>query len=141
MALLDATTAARVKTVLGITDSNEDTYLGVLITSVSQSIEEYLDRPIKNETQTEELDVDDREHHRFFLRAAPVSSITSVKNNTLWDWANATALTSTFYHVNSTTGELFLHASPAPGMKALQVVYVGGFATTTANLIPSLDRK
>lgn len=138
---MDATTTQYVKDLLEITSSTHDTVLGRLISTVSARIEDFIDRPLDTVARTEEYDLRPRQNV-IFLRAYPLtaqSDISSVKIATDWDFASATALTSTDYHVDLGTGALHLNHYPitsylggntgtAPNV--VQVTYTGGFATT-----------
>ena len=146
MALLDATTKARVKGLLEITGTSQDAVLDNLITIVSQRIEDFIDRPIHATSRTEEYSIKPRQTV-IFLRAYPLvaqSYIASVKIAMNWDFTSATAVTSTDYHVDLDTGMLNFNFIPitnyfgnnmrvAPNV--IQVVYTGGIATSTANVI------
>jgi len=138
MTLLDATTKERVKTLLGIDATNieYDDDIDVMITAVSQRFESYMDRPLYQEARTEEYNARPR-MNLVPLRSAPVASIASVKNSTTWDWANTTAIDSELYHVDTSTGLLYLNYDMSAGPNALQIVYTAGFATTTSALITS----
>lgn len=134
MTLLDATTKARVKTLLNITNTEHDDLLDLMVTAVSKRIENFIDRPLMLEARTEEYHVQPRAG-TLFLRAAPVSSIATVISDSLWDFANGTTVSSDLYHVDSESGRLYMQFDLQPGHNAVQVVYTAGFATSTANLI------
>lgn len=145
---MDATTTARVKALLDIDsgDTTSDVVLGRIISAVSQRIENWIDRPLKNDTTlTEEYSVLPRQRV-LFLRAYPVVSITSIKIATDWKFSAATAVSTDDYHVDVSTGMVHLNFYPilsymgnnmreAPN--AVQVVYKGGFSDTPDNLATS----
>jgi len=143
---MDATTATRVKDLLEITSSTHDDVLGALIDTVSQRIENFIDRPLERVARTEEYDIKPRQRV-LFLRAYPLANqaaISSIKIATDWDFTAATAVTSTDYHVDVNTGAIHFNFYPltnylgnnmATAPNAVQVVYTGGFDTSTANLI------
>lgn len=133
MTLLEATTLARVKAHLKITDTTDDTRLGELIQGVSDEIEKYLDSKLMQESQTEELDV--RQNQRVWYLRSRINAVTSVKTRTDWDWASASALDSDLYHFVDQEHQLYISSGPLIGRRTLQVVYTGGFATSTANLV------
>lgn len=138
MAIIELTTSARVKVVLGIdaSDTTEDTWIASAIQSVSQRIQLYIDRPIETTSRTEEYDVHSGRQSTIFLRAYPVTSITSIKNSQLWDFASATAMTEDDdFHVDEENGAVHFAVELAEGPKALQVVYTGGLAADTAAVI------
>jgi len=138
MAIIELTTATRVKTALAIdpTDTAQDTWIAAAIQSVSQRLELHMDRPVELVERTEEYDVHDGRQATVFLRAYPITSVASIKNDQRWDWASTVALTADEdYHVDSANGQVHLNFQPAAGAKALQVVYTGGLAANTADLI------
>jgi len=143
---MDATTTTRVKALLDITSSTHDAVLGTLIDAVSQRIENFIDRPLEQVARTEEYDIKPRQRV-LFLRAYPLTAqgdIASIKIALDWDFAAATAVTSTDYHVDLVTGAIHFNFYPitqylgnnmATAPNAVQVVYTGGFETSTADLI------
>ena len=139
---MDATTVTYVKDLLEITSATHDTVLGRMVSTVSQRIEDFIDRPLESAARTEEYSIKPRQDV-LFLRAYPVASITSIKIATNWDFAAVSAVASTDYHTDSATGSVHFNFYPllnymgdnaktAP--QAIQVVYTGGLATTPANL-------
>ena len=142
---MDATTVTYVKDLLEITSSTHDTVLGRLVTTVSQRIEDFIDRPLEQTARTEEYSIKPRQNV-LFLRAYPLTAqadITSVKVATDWDFAAATAVTSTDYHADLASGMLHLNYYPissylgnnmATAPNVVQIVYTGGLATSAANL-------
>lgn len=135
MALVEATTVARVKALLDIGSSVHDTVIAALIASVSQRFEGFMGRLISAEARTEEHDWPDNRRETLFLRAYPVTAIASIKNDPAWDFAAADALDATSYHLVADTGEVHMRYPLLPGPKAVQVVYTGGLAANTAALI------
>jgi|19_taG_2_1085344.scaffolds.fasta_scaffold65630_2 hypothetical protein len=145
MAIFKATSATRVKNLLDITSSGQDTVLGRLIEATSQRIEQFIDRPLEQKARTEEYTIKPRQSV-LFLRAYPLteqSDIGSVKVATDWDFAAATAVTSTNYHVDLETGMLnfnffpinnYLGNNMAAAPNAVQVTYTGGLAASEADV-------
>jgi len=143
---VDATTKDRIKDLLEITSTTHDTVLDRLIAVVSQRIEDFIDRPLETAARTEEYSIKPRQNV-LFLRAYPLSAqgdIASVKIAFDWDYAAVSAVTSTDYHADLDTGTLHLNYYPstnylgnnlATAPNVAQIVYTGGFATSTANLI------
>ncbi len=140
---MDATTIARVKALLDITSSTHDAVLTTMVSSVSKRIENYIDRPLLAEARTETYNIRPRQN-RVFLRAYPVTEIASIKIAVDWDYAAATAVSSSDYHVTADTGCVHMQFNPITSYlgsnyeyapDAVQVVYTAGFATSTANLI------
>lgn len=143
---MDATTKERVKDLLEITSTTHDTVLDRLIAVVSQRIEDFIDRPLQTTARTEEYDIRPRQRV-VFLRAYPLTAqgdISSIKVALDWDFAAASAVASTDYHVDLNTGAIhftfypitqYLGSTVATAHNIVQVVYTAGFATSTANLI------
>tara|TARA_R100000951_G_scaffold54731_2_gene46002 strand:+ start:30 stop:644 length:615 start_codon:yes stop_codon:yes gene_type:complete len=140
---MDATTIARVKALLDISSSTHDTVLTTMVSAVSKRFESFLDRPLLAEARTETYSIRPRQN-KLFLRAYPVSAVTSVKIATDWDYAAATAVSSGDYHVTSDTGCVHFQFFPVTSYlgsnyeaapDAIQVIYTAGFDTTTNNLI------
>jgi hypothetical protein len=133
MTLLSLCELASVKQRLNIDDTSRDTILGELIVSVSRSIEQWCNRDFYLEERTQEYSTASSTGP-ITLRAYPVASISSVKNTTSWDWANATALESDAYRASSDSGVLYFKGAIARGPLSLQVVYTGGLATSAADV-------
>ena len=143
---MDATTKARVKALLEITGTSQDAVIDSLIKVVSQRIEDFIDRPLHAVARTEEYSIKPRQTV-MFLRAYPLtaqSDIASIKIALNWDFAAATAVTSTDYHADLSTGMVNFNFIPitnyfgnnmAVAPNVIQVVYTGGVATTTDNVI------
>lgn len=136
MTLLDLTTRAEVKGRLELdsTDSELDSLIEQQITAVSRAIEQYCDREFYEESRTEYHHVDARDQ-AISLRAYPIDTITTVKNDPDWDWANVTALTATDYDHDDESGLVYFGVKLTKGRRALQVVYTGGLATAAADII------
>lgn len=140
---MDATTVARVKALLDITGSSQDTVLGSMISAVSKRIEAYLDRPLELTSRTETYSIKPRQN-KLYLRAYPVTSISSVKIALDWNFGAVTATSSNDYHVIADNGTLHFTFFPvrnwlddnyATAPDVIQVVYTAGFAADTATLI------
>lgn len=136
---MDLTTLTRVKEVLGGLSgvTTEDAILGQLIAGVSARVAAELDREVQVGTLTEVLDAQVGQK-AFPLRGYPVTSITSVKEDT-YDGsfgASAATLASSYYRVNKRNGLLSLVDWSVTGEPAsIQVVYVGGMAADTAAFV------
>jgi hypothetical protein len=90
MTLLDLCELADVKARLDITDTSKDALLGDLITAVSRAIEQHCQREFYQESRTRVFDTR-RKDEALALPAYPVSSITSVKTSTDFDFSATTA--------------------------------------------------
>lgn len=139
---LQVTTLDRIKR-LGVTDIdlNDPTYdqpLTGLIAEVSKQIEQFIGHPLAQETVTEVHDLE-RFTTSVWLDRPPVASITSIKQRSSLSTAfsSVTALDTTSYDYNATTGRVVFDIQLVSGPRALEVIYSGGFATTTANLVAS----
>ena len=145
MAVFKATTTARIKNLLDITSSGQDTVLERMIEATSQRIEQFIDRPLQKTARTEEYTIKPRQRV-LFLRAYPLaaqSDIASIKVATNWDFAAATAVSSSDYHVDLDTGMLNFNFFPinnymgnnmASAPNAIQVTYTGGFESSEGNI-------
>ncbi len=140
---MNATTIARVKALLDITSTTYDTVLTTMVEAVSRRIENYIDRPLEQTARTEEYSIKPRQNV-LFLRAYPVTAITTIKLALDWDYASETAIDSSDYKVDTDTGQVHFTFFPilnyrgdtlAAAPNAMQVVYTGGLATNTTNLI------
>tara|TARA_Y100000310_G_scaffold336739_1_gene422121 strand:- start:31734 stop:32360 length:627 start_codon:yes stop_codon:yes gene_type:complete len=142
---MEATTKARVKDLLEITSATHDDVLDALISTVSQRIENFIDRPIEAAARTEEYDIRPRQKV-LFLRAYPLTAqadIASIKIAPNWDFAAVTAVTSTDYHVDLVTGAIhftfypitnYLGDNMGTAPNAVQVVYTGGLTATAGGV-------
>lgn len=132
---IDATTVARVKTVLGKTDSADDTFLGNAISAVSRQFEGILHYELEQTSRVEDYGV--QLHQReLFLRQWPLVSVTSVVVSSDWDFANGTTLTADEdYRIDTVTGSVyFLRGALIAGFQTARVTYVAGLGTDTSNL-------
>jgi hypothetical protein len=142
---MNATTIARVKALLDISGTTYDTVLTTMVEAVSRRIENYIDRPLEQVARTEEYSIKPRQSV-LFLRAYPTTAIASIKLALDWDYASEAAIESDDYHVDEDTGMVHFTFFPilnyrgdnlAAAPNVIQVIYTGGFATSTANLITS----
>lgn len=156
-------TLSDVKTVLGVTDTSEDTLLNLLITWASNAIEEYCDRVFGTATYTEFYSGSGTPY--LTLNQRPVTSITSVylDNGAYWgsasgafgsstlltagtdyalvkDQANGSSRCGLLYRING-CWDRPLSYSPGliapfdgPATGNAKVVYVGGYATVPTNV-------
>lgn len=137
MAIIDLTTTARVRALLGIPDddTSADTNVGRLITSVSARIERYLRRSVEVAARTEYFDCDVG-IYQHSLAAFPVTSLTSVKNSQSYAWADATAkVEGADFTLDSASGVITQLRYWLVGSRTVQVVYTGGLAANTAAIL------
>lgn len=139
------TTTARVQHLLqqkassGGLSSDATALIADLIAEVSADIEQELRRETTIATYTEVLDVASRQR-KWSLKAFPVTSITSVKSDPERGFgAGIDALDTDLYTMRFGEESHLLHieAGVSPGVRTLQVVYVGGMAADTAGMISS----
>ena len=142
---MNATTIDRVKALLDISSSNYDAVLTTMVAAASRRIENYIDRPLEQTARTQEYPIRPRQDV-IFLRAYPVTAITSIKIALDWDFSSATTVDTNDFTFDADTGMVHLSFFPilnyngnnqAAAPNVIQVAYTGGFATSTANLISS----
>lgn len=138
---MELTTLPRVKDRLSIDadDSQHDDILERMIRAASAKVETYLRRKVLKESTTEYFDVDPGQR-LFSLKAYPVTSITTVHNDTAWTYGSDTLVSSSAYTFDTDTGLLYVdNFYLITGHRALKVVYLGGMATTTTAFVATQD--
>lgn len=128
---MNLTTLEKVKSRLSKGYEGHLAFLNQLIEEVSVYVEGWIDRTVQTGTVTETFDVSESQR-LVQLAAYPVTSITSVSNDTSRTFTSYSA--STGYVVDS-NGLLKFDYSLIPGNQVLRVVYVGGMAATTAAFV------
>jgi len=130
---MDLVSIELVKAILGPgVGTQGDQALLEIITIVSGQIESYLDRKAQVITYTEQLNVEDGQW-KFFLKAYPITSITSVHNDYDRVFASGSLIDATDYYIDLVSGCLTIDkTSLVCGAGMLKVVYVGGMAATEA---------
>lgn len=135
---MDATTLERVKRLLpGSTKTTEeDAYLADLITTVSDSIEQWLRRKLLAASRT--ITMDWREGRRvLWLPAFPVSASPELElyYDTGREFAAESLIESDAYALDIENGVIYFETwAPAEGRQHLRVVWTGGMAATTEAL-------
>lgn len=149
---MELTTLARVKDrlVINANESKYDDVIERMIRAASAKIESYLRRQTLKATTTEYFDVEPGRRIDP-LKAYPITSITTVHNDTEWTYGSSTLMSSDTYQESSETGLLYVNSAYLiTGVRALKVVYVGGMAATTsafvatpeyANLVNACERQ
>ena len=145
MALIGATTLARVKDLLEIptTATAADATLSTMILVVSAEIEQYIGRPLQVTARTEQYTMN-MHGHSIWLRAYPIVSVSSIKVDRYWQFTSS-AIASTRYNISEDTGRVYF-LDTLIGMyrvtgwdtdaeDSIQVVYTGGIGSTTAAVI------
>lgn len=137
---MDMTTLPRLKERMeGLdgTTNTKDIVLQRLITALSKRAEKYLNRHIESTSRTEYFDVLTSQNV-VTVRGVPISSITSIHNDTVWDFGSSTEVSSTYYTYQADTGEIcFDMTQLSAGNRVLKVVYTGGMAASTTAFISS----
>lgn len=132
MGLIDVTTVSDVKKLAAIEGSNADDRYALAIQLVSALLENLLDRFIKEEAQTEFIDVWPG-MQTVFLKGVPVVSVTDVFNDSEREFNAVDEIEADDFAVDLTTGMVaFDRINLIHGPQVLRVRYVGGMATDTA---------
>jgi hypothetical protein len=119
--------------------SGVDTYDSMierLINAVSEQIEKYCDREfLDSESDVTEYYDGDGSISRIVIRRPPITSVTSVHDDTDRTYGADTLIASTDYVVYNDTGSIVLDGSTfSRGLKNIKIIYQGGYTTST---IPS----
>lgn len=135
---MDVTTKARVQALLasgGQKTAPLDSLIPTLISGVSAAFELHLGRPLEATSRTETFDADPTVR-RFFLRAAPVSAVASVKYDPDRVFGADTLIDSDSYAVDEDLGIVILdgYVLGSFSPRAVQVVYTGGLGADQAAL-------
>lgn len=133
---MDLTTATRIKLRLGIDedDTSQDSILGQMIARVSAEAEVLMNRHAESTSRTVQIDAHKIMRH-VSLSGYPVTSITSVHNDVDRNFGSDTILAAADYYSDDDAGLLWFEVTLSPARGALQIIYTGGMATTTANFI------
>lgn len=140
---IDFTTLARVKAYLDIPSATtaNDATLQTMITSVSATLENSLNRTVKTESKTERRACPMTGVFRIFN--GPATAITSVRYSLSGMFSrDGITLASTSFEL-SPDGETIFAPDYRGPLGTLEVVYVGGMGTDTADLLakyPVLDQ-
>lgn len=137
MAIIDLTSTPRVKALLNISPATtaDDAAIALLVTAVSRRIEQWLRRPVEVAARTDLFDVRCG-HTRYQLAAYPVTTLTSVKVATDYDFAGATAkVVGEDFTIDSEAGIVEQLVSWQAGSRVLQIVHTSGLAADTAAVL------
>jgi hypothetical protein len=132
---MDLTTATLVETHLGEDNPTTGTLIGKLINQYSEAAETIMARETTLATYTETLDVEGGQQV-FSLKAFPVTTVSSVALDTTWSWPTTSVIDSSYYRARGSNLR-FRDYALTPGVEALQVIYLGGMATTAASFAAS----
>ena len=140
---MNATTIDRVKALLDISSSTYDAVLTTMVAAATRRIENYIDRPLEAKERTETYPIKPRQDV-LFLRAYPVTAVSSIKLALDWDYASETPIEADDYKFDAEMGMVNFLFYPITNWKGnnmaaapnvMQVVYTAGFAADTAALI------
>lgn len=112
----------------GARSAGDDALLGTLITWVSSSAENYMDRAVEQTARTEYFDVEPYQRV-VVVRAYPIASVSSIINDSARVFTSGT-IASTDYDAHATQPLIRFDSDLSIGMKALKVTYTGGLGTT-----------
>ena len=129
----DLTTYANVKEYLGLTDDNDEDFIGNLITRASDFIAKYCRRIFEAADYTEYHD--GTSNKSICLKQYPVNSITSLHDDLNREYGADYLIASTDYVIDEDAGILTLDGYRfGVGLKNIKVVYNAGYETIPANL-------
>ena len=133
--MVNVTTTARVKALLGDTSSTNDALYATLIDSVSREFEDYLGYPLLQAERTELYDLGQNDEI-LFLKVVPVVSVAEVKiGPNYWDFTTLTALTANQDYKLGDDGQLFLNLRISAGFQKASVKYTAGLGANDAAVI------
>lgn len=127
MALL---TLDDLKVELSTTTTDYDSLLTALASAVQSLFEEMTNRKVESATFTEYHDVTELQS-RIFLKNYPVTSLTSVHNDTAWVYDDSTLIDSDDYTYDPDSGTISTLEYFQSGPRAIKVVYTGGYTSET----------
>ena len=129
----DLTTYANVKEYLGLTDDNDEDFIGNLITRASDFIAKYCRRVFQDADYTEYYNgVGNRS---ICLKQYPVNSVASLHDDLDREYGTDHLIATTDYVIDEDAGILTLDGYRfGAGLKNIKVVYNAGYATIPANL-------
>lgn len=119
-------TLDEVKDALNITDTNSDSILGSLISAQSAAIQSATNRKLIKTTYTDYFN-GDHDLKQLCLQEFPVSSITTVHDDTDRDYDAGSLISSEDYVVEADTGILRFDTLLTRGQQNIKVVYVAGY--------------
>lgn len=138
MAIGDLTTTAKVKNFLKITSTGDDTHIGTLITSMSDYIRTITDRDLYSKSYTEYYDGSGK--NTLQLDNYPITVLTSIYDDTDYEFGADTEITSDDYFFNADTkyskrGVLLLNGCNfTEGQQNIKVTYTAGYETIPTDL-------
>lgn len=134
---MNLTTTARVKSLLSNTASSSDAIINMIVSGVSVTIGNYLNRHAEKVARTEYYDVEPFQQ-MLQLRGFPVASspVAALTNDVNREFTGVTAIDAGDYYLNLARGSVeFDQVALVPGPGVMKVVYTGGLASSTSALI------
>lgn len=132
---MDLTTAARIKTQLDKSLTDQDTLIAQVISGVSERAAVEMGRHTESTARTETYNVDDFQTTVALPGFGGALSVSTIHNDSEWTFAASSLVSSSDYIVNVETGVVTFNFTLTRGRQALRVVYTGGMATSAANFI------
>ena len=134
--LLELSTLEEVKALLEFEDNVRDVVLMKLIKDVSAEVEMYLNRSTAVVTDAIQYFDIPRYGVKMFLRAYPITTVTSLWNTTDRTYDSTTIVDSDNYYVDTQHGIITVDKQYLlMGAGAVKLQYTGGMASNTANFI------
>lgn len=125
------TTRDNIKSMIGMTATDDDVIIASIALAVSAKIEKHLNRSIEAIQRTEYFDVDDGQKV-FFVSAYPISAI-AIYNDYAREFL--AAISSENYTIAGNSGRIVIDKqSLDSGYSALRIVYTGGLASSQSTL-------
>jgi uncharacterized phiE125 gp8 family phage protein len=124
---------ADVKAFLEISDTSFDSLLTSMVQDISQRMENYLNRTLKEDTYTEYFEVGRR---NYWVKAYPISTVSSVVVD------STTQVEDTDFFVRENEGLIeFLNKTSGTKPKKVVITYTGGYTETSSVLAVPDDLK
>lgn len=103
-----------------------------MIGRVSTAFETYCGRIFNSATYTEYYDGNG--HSNLYLDQYPVTSITSINDDTSWLWTSSTLIPSASYRIQDKRMVVYNGNFSNPGIQSVKVVYVAGYTDIPEDL-------
>lgn len=126
------TTLQAVKDYLGITSNADDALLESFINRVTDSFEAYCARKFKSASYTEYHD--GKGSDKLFPKQAPITTVTSIYDDSEWAWGASTLIASTEYRI---VDEAYIQLKSTTFMDDVQnvkITYTAGYSTIPADV-------
>lgn len=140
--VMDLTTVAAVKALMGGTSNAADAQITALIPAVSEFAETYLNRYTQTALRTQVYEVKPTQPY-LWLQGFPIVSVTSIKLSSSRDFSTSDALDVTSYDVLTESGQIYFRPAALSKMAGpcfAQLVYTGGMAVDTTAFLAAFPR-